>query len=66
MSTEETWGRWTPQELADKIECEGSLEYFFVDYCGDSFESTPLEEPVKKLREAIKAIREILPEAEEY
>lgn len=59
MSEEEKWGDWTPREILDKIENEG-LAYFFCHYTYETFEGSPLEEPVKKLRDAINEIEDLL------
>lgn len=49
-----------PRDLGDKIETEGSLEYFFVHYTGESFGGSPIESEVAEFRRAYRALHDKL------
>jgi hypothetical protein len=47
-------------EIAEKADWEGGFVAFFCDYTSEKYEGTPLESPVRKLREAVSELRVLL------
>ena len=51
------------ESFADKIDWEGGIPGFFLQYSGESFEGTSLEKPLRNFRNAYNKIQQILEES---